>query len=207
MTLKIFSMDFFMGARRIIEVGGLLLILAIIYVETGFFLGFVLPGGDYMLFAAGMLCGSHYLDLPLPALVSLMIIAAFMGDLTGYYKGKWLGGKFFTGGNSRFFKQEYLERGSRFYHRFGLWAFILGRFLPVIRTLVPMISGATSVPMKRFLLFNALGAVTWVGTLAPLGYFIGKRYPDVINYTPYILDVFILIVFYPVFKLLFAKIK
>ena len=85
-----------LSAHGIIEYGGLILILAIIYLETGFFLGFVLPGGDYLLFAAGMFCGTHYLELPLVWLLLLMVTAAFMGDLTGYFKGKWLGQKLFV---------------------------------------------------------------------------------------------------------------
>jgi membrane-associated protein len=182
-------------------------LLAIIYVETGFFLGFVLPGGDYMLFAAGIFCGTQYLDVPLFLLVSLLIIASFLGDLTGYFKGKWVGGKFFTDNKSRFFKIEYLERGSSFYSRFGMWAFILGRFMPIIRTLVPMIAGATAFSFRKFLLFNFFGALTWVGALVPLGYFIGKTYPEVIKYSVFILLIFVAIASIPMLKIMFSKIK
>ena len=80
--------NYLFDTHHIIEYGGLLLILAIIYIETGFFLGFVLPGGDYMLFAAGIFCGTHYLDIPLFLLVLLLITASFMGDFTGYFIGK-----------------------------------------------------------------------------------------------------------------------
>jgi membrane-associated protein len=192
------------NTHRIIEVGGLLLLLAIIFIETGFFLGFILPGGDYMLFAAGIFCGTHYLEIPLIWLVGLLIFAAFLGDLTGYFKGKWLGGKLFTDNKSRFFKLEYLERGKRFYSFYGIWAFILGRFLPVIRTLVPMISGATGFHFRKFLLFNCLGALTWVGTLVPLGSFIGKTYPGVMDYSMYILIAFVLIASFPMIRIFFS---
>lgn len=185
----------------------MLLVLIIIYVETGFFLGFVLPGGDYMVFAAGIFCGTHYLELPLPLLMALMITASFMGDLTGYHKGKWLGDKLFTDNKSRFFKKEYLERGSSFYTRFGAWAFILGRFMPVIRTLVPMIAGATSFAYRKFLLFNFLGALTWIGTLTPLGYFVGKTYPGILKYSAYIIVAFILIASFPMLRIMFSKNK
>jgi membrane-associated protein len=197
--------DFIFDTHRIIEVGGLLFILAIIYVETGFFLGFVLPGGDYMLFAAGIFCGTHYLDISVGWLVFLLILASFLGDLTGYYKGKWLGARLFTDNRSKFFKLDYLEKGNRFYKKYGIWAFILGRFMPIIRTLVPMLAGATSFPFGRFLLFNGLGAITWVGSLVPLGYFIGKTYPGVIAYSPYILIIFIIIASSPMLKILFSK--
>ncbi len=194
-------------AHHIIEWGGLFLVLAIIYIETGFFLGFVLPGGDYLLFATGIFCGTHYLDIPLIWLVLLLIVAAFLGDLTGYFKGKWLGGKLFTDNKSRFFKLEYLEKGNRFYNRFGMWAFILGRFMPIIRTLVPMIAGATAVPVRKFLLFNFLGAIAWVGILVPLGYFIGEAYPDVLDYSVYIMIVFVGIASFPMLKIMFYKKK
>ncbi len=141
--------SFIFNTHKIIEVGGLLLVLAIIYIETGFFLGFVLPGGDYMLFAAGIFCGSHYLEISIFWLVTLLILASFFGDLTGYLKGKWLGSKLFTDNKSRFFKIEYLERGKKFYQHYGMWAFIMGRFMPVIRTLVPMIAGATAISPKK----------------------------------------------------------
>jgi len=195
----------YFDAHHIIEWGGLLLVIAIIYIETGFFLGFVLPGGDYMLFATGIFCGTHYLDIPLIWLVLLLIAAAFLGDLTGYFKGKWLGGKLFTDNKSRFFKLEYLEKGNEFYNKYGMWAFILGRFMPVIRTLVPMLAGATSVPFKKFLVFNFLGAVAWIGTLVPLGYFIGKAYPDVLKYSVFILILFVGIASFPMFKIMLSK--
>ncbi|HSO89193.1 MAG TPA: DedA family protein [Draconibacterium sp.] len=191
--------------HHLIEFGGLFLILAIIYVETGFFLGFVIPGGDYLLFAAGIFCGTHFLDIPIYWLIPLMITAAFLGDLTGYFKGKWLGEKLFTDNKSRFFKKEYLERGSNFYQKYGVWAFVMGRFMPVIRTLVPMIAGASAFSFRRFLLFNALGAIVWVGTLVPLGYYVGKAYPGVINYSIYILILFVVIASFPMFKIMFSN--
>lgn len=193
------------NSHQLIEVGGILLLFAIIYVETGFLLGLVLPGGDYLLFVAGMLCGTHYLDLPVTGLVGILILASFLGDLTGYYKGKWLGGKLFTDNKSRFFKIEYLERGNKFYTHYGAKAFILGRFMPVIRTFVPMLAGATAFSFRKFLLFNLLGAITWIGTLVPLGYFIGKTYPSVINYSGYILVLFVVIASSPMLKILFTK--
>lgn len=196
-----------LDTHHIIEYGGLIFILAIVYIETGFFLGFVLPGGDYLLFAAGVFCGTHYLELPLAILLLLLVTASFMGDFTGYFKGKWLGGKLFVDNKSRFFKKEYLERGSSFYNRLGMWAFILGRFMPVIRTLVPMIAGATDFKFKKFLLFNLFGAITWVCTLVPLGYYVGKAYPGVMKYSVYILFIFIIIASFPMLKIIFSRNK
>jgi membrane-associated protein len=79
--------------------------------------------------------------------------------------------------------------------------------MPVIRTLVPMIAGSTKFEFRKFLLFNFLGALTWVGTLVPLGYFIGKAYPNVMNYSIYILLMFILIASFPMLKIMLSKNK
>lgn len=189
-------------AHKIIEVGGILLILLIVYLETGFFLGLVLPGGDYLLFATGLFCGSHYLDIPLLWLLVLLIGGAFLGDLTGYLKGRWLGPKLFTDNKSRFFKMEYLERSKPFYTKYGAFAFIMGRFMPVIRTLIPMLAGASAVPFGKFLIYNALGSVIWIGTLVPLGYFLGEAYPQIINYAGYLFILFIVIASAPMLKIL-----
>jgi len=199
--------NYLFDTHHLIEYGGLFLILAIVYIETAFFLGIVLPGGDYLLFATGMFCGTQYLEIPLGWLLAMLIIVAFMGDFTGYHKGKWLGSKLFTGNNSRFFKREYLDRSSDFYTKYGILAFIMGRFMPVIRTLVPMIAGATSFRFRKFLLFNFLGAVIWVGTLVPLGYFIGKTYPGVMKYSVYVFLFFIIIASIPMIRILFTKIR
>lgn len=207
MNLLDISFETFFNTHQIIEWGGLLLVLAIVYIETGFFLGFVLPGGDYLLFAAGMFCGTHYLEIPLSLLLLLLVTASFMGDFTGYFKGKWLGKKLFVDNNSRFFKKEYLEQGSNFYTRFGMWAFILGRFMPIIRTLVPMIAGATDFKINKFLLFNLFGAITWVCTLVPLGFYVGKAYPGVMKYSIYILFIFIVVASLPMLKIMFSKVR
>jgi len=207
MNLLDISFGTFFNAHHIIEWGGLLLVLAIVYIETGFFLGFVLPGGDYLLFAAGMFCGTNYLEIPLALLLLLLVTASFMGDFTGYFKGKWLGEKLFVDNKSRFFKKECLDRGSGFYTRFGMWAFILGRFMPIVRTLVPMIAGASKFKFKKFLLFNLFGALTWVCTLVPLGFYVGKAYPGVMKHSIYILFIFIVVASLPMLKIMCSKNK
>lgn len=194
-------------SRKVIEVGGLLLLLAMIYIETGFFLGLVLPGGDYMLFSAGLFCGSEYLQIPFVLLIVLLMLMCFLGDLTGYFKGKWLGNKLFINNQSRFFKLSYLERGKKFYDTYGIWAFVMGRFLPVIRTFVPMIAGVTALSFRRFVISSGLGAIAWVGTLVPLGYFLGKTYPGITKYSAYILLLIIVAASIPIVKAVFFEKK
>jgi membrane-associated protein len=187
---------------HLIQYGGIFLLLAIIYLETGFFLGLVLPGGDYLVFTAGLLCGTHYLDVPLVLLVSCMILAAVLGDFTGYAKGRWLGPKLFSKPDARIFKKKYLEKTNVFYEKYGIWAFIIGRFLPVIRTLIPMLAGASGIKLRKFSYLNIVGGVIWIGTLAPLGYFLGDAYPELINYSVYIMIGFLLLASLPVLKIM-----
>ena len=189
--------------QHIIQYGGIILLLIIIYLETGFFLGLVLPGGDYLIFTAGLLCGTHYLDVSLPLLLVLMIAAAILGDFTGFLKGKWLGPKLFNKADARFFKQSYLVKTKAFYEKYGVWAFVAGRFLPVIRTLIPMLAGASGISAAKFSYLNVAGAVVWIGLLAPLGYFLGEAFPQIIHYSFYILIGFVLLASFPMLKIIF----
>ena len=191
--IKIFS-----NPHNLITIGGLILLLVIIYLETGFFLGLILPGGDYLVFTAGMLAGTHFLDISTFVLVPSMIGAAILGDFTGYAKGKWLGNKLFDKEENKYFKKSYILRSEQFYEKYGMGAFILGRFLPVVRTLVPMLAGASRLSLKRFSLYNVLGAVIWIGSLAPLGYFLGNEFPGLIDYSIYFLIGFVILASAPV---------
>ena len=188
---------------QLIQYGGIIFLLVIIYLETGFFLGLVLPGGDYLIFTAGLLCGTQYLDIPLLVLVTSMIAAAVLGDFTGYAKGRWLGPKLFNKADARVFKRSYLDKSKAFYEKYGVWAFIIGRFLPVIRTIIPMLAGASGLSLVKFSFVNIIGAIIWIGLLTPLGYYLGKAYPQLINYSIYFLIGIILLASFPVFKILY----
>ncbi len=187
---------------NLIQYGGFILLLVIIYLETGFFLGLVLPGGDYLVFTAGLLCGTHFLDISLLVLVTAMIAAAVLGDFTGYAKGKWLGPKLFNKADARIFKRSYLDKSKAFYEKYGMWAFITGRFLPVIRTIIPMLAGASRISLARFSYLNVAGAVIWIGSLTPLGYYLGKAYPQLMNYSIYLLLGFIVIASIPMLNII-----
>lgn len=191
-------LNIFSNPHDLIRIGGLILLLVIIYLETGFFLGLVLPGGDYLVFTAGLLAGTHFLDISIFALVPSMIGAAILGDYTGYAKGRWLGDKLFNKEENRYFKLSYLERTNAFYQKYGMGAFIIGRFLPVVRTLVPMLAGASRISLRKFSLYNVLGAVIWIGSLAPLGYFLGNEFPQLMDYSVYFLIGFVVLASSPV---------
>ncbi|HCY42127.1 MAG TPA: alkaline phosphatase [Prolixibacteraceae bacterium] len=187
---------------NLIKFGGIFILLIIIYLETGFFLGLILPGGDYLIFTAGLLCGTHYLDLPLPVLMLSMMTAAVLGDFTGYTKGKWLGPKLFDKPDAKFFKRSYLEKSRAFYEKYGAIAFITGRFLPVIRTMIPILAGANGFSLLRFSYLNVLGAVIWIGILTPLGYYLGQAYPQLLKYSIWFLVGFIIMASLPTLKII-----
>ena len=197
--------DFFSNADEIIKVGGLLLVLLMIYLETAVFLGMVLPGGDYMLFATGIFCGSNFFDLPLILIIILIVVASISGDTTGYYQGRWVGQRLFLRENSRFFKSEYLVRSTQFYEKYRAWAFIMGRFIPIIRTFLPILAGASGIHFKRFLLYDTMGAIIWVSCIVSIGYFFGKEFPEVIDYSVYILLGIVIIVSLLILKLVAHK--
>jgi len=190
--------EIFSNPQDLIKIGGIVLLLVIIYLETGFFLGLVLPGGDYLIFTAGLLAGTQFLDVSILILIPSMMGAAILGDYTGFMKGKWLGPRLFDKEENKIFKRSYLERSNSFYQKYGVSAFIISRFLPVVRTLMPMLAGASGTTFGRFSFYNILGAVIWIGTLTPLGYFLGKKYPQLMDYSVYFLLGFAIIASAPV---------
>ncbi len=200
-------LEIFSNPEDLIRIGGLILLLVIIFLETGFFLGLVLPGGDYLVFTAGLLAGTHFLDISIYALVPAMAGAAILGDFTGFAKGRWLGPKLFDKEDNKFFKRSYLLKSEAFYRKYGMGAFILGRFLPVVRTLTPMLAGASRVSIKKFIFYNITGGFIWIGTLAPLGYMLGNKYPQLMDYTVYFLLGFAILASAPVITAFLKKRK
>lgn len=193
------------NAHNLIQLGGLLLLLITIYLETGFFIGLILPGGDYLLFTAGLLCGTEYLEISLAGLIASLTAAAILGDFTGFVKGSWLGPKLFKKEKSLIFKPSYLQKARRFYDKYGAIAFITGRFMPVIRPMIPMLAGSSGYPVKRYSFMNISGAILWVGILVPIGFFVGRLYPEILKYKFFIPLVFILMASIPALTIILRK--
>lgn len=179
----------------IIKTGSYLGIATIIFAESGLLFGIFFPG-DSLLFAAGLLAGTHYLGLA-PLLV-FVCLAAILGDNVGYWFGKNVGSNLFARKDSRFFKQEYLKRTERFYGKYGGRAVVLARFVPIIRTLTPILAGVGSMKYGTFLAYNAVGGVLWGIGMVSLGYLFGAIVP---NSQHYVLPVSLLIIlasFFPI---------
>ncbi len=147
------------------------LMFLIVFAETGLIFMAILPG-DSLLFAAGALAaGNGKLEILL--LLPLMIAASFCGDQVNYLIGHQVGEKPFKR-NSRLFSWENLKKAKRFYSRHGPKAIILGRFIPVLRSVTPLVASVSGMPYLRFILFSLIGASLWASIFVLLGYFIGN---------------------------------
>jgi len=147
-----------------------LLLMGIVFVETGLLFGFVLPG-DSLLFTIGVVTGAGQLDVAL--IIVLLILSCLIGDFCGYLLGKRAGPAIFNRPDSRFFKQEHLRRTQAFYEKHGGKTIIYAKFVPIIRTFAPFIAGVAEMPYRRFLPFDAVGAAVWVPSMTMLGYYLG----------------------------------
>jgi membrane-associated protein len=147
-----------------------LILFLIVFAETGLVVTPFLPG-DSLLFAAGTFAALGSLDLWL--VVVLLIGAAILGDTVNYWVGAWIGPRAFSG-NVRFLRKDYLERTHAFYERHGGKTIILARFVPIIRTFAPFVAGVGAMSYPKFITYNIVGAVLWVGLFVPLGYFFGN---------------------------------
>ncbi|CAN5313093.1 DedA family protein [soil metagenome] len=159
----------------IIHYGGIALLLFVVFAETGLFIGFFLPG-DSLIFVSGMFCSTkpELLSVGIIGLLPLLIIAATTGNMAGYWFGKKAGPALFKREDSLIFKKKYLETTRAFYNRHGAKALILGRFLPVIRTFAPILAGAIAIDFRKFMIYNVIGATTWILVMGLCGYFLGK---------------------------------
>lgn len=167
---------FVTDVRGLIQLGGLLMICIIIFVETGLFVGFFLPG-DSLLVTAGVFAASG--DLNLVALLVSASACAVAGDQLGYWIGSRAGTALYSRPDSRFFKRKHLERAHAFYEKHGAKTIVLARFIPIVRTFAPAVAGAAEMQYRRFVSYNVIGGILWVFSTSLLGYFLGRAVPDI----------------------------
>jgi membrane-associated protein len=175
-----------LSPELIINKGGLILLLAIIFTENGLFFGFFLPG-DSLLFLAGMLCGLPVLDLTIVSLVSYIALAAFLGYIVSYFVGLKLGKWLLSRPDSIFFKARYLNIAASYFEKKQQGAIIIGRFIPVIRTFLPLCLGLIKSDFKIFMIYNFIGSIVWTSSLVLAGYFLKLIFPDLIHYLEWII--------------------
>lgn len=188
-----------LNPESIITYGGFFLLVFVIFAETGLLIGFFLPG-DSLLFTAGLLCAVNILDTNIIVLVISLTLAAILGNIVGYEIGFRLGPKLFKKEESWFFKPRYLEMTEAFYQRHGMKAIILGRFLPIFRTFIPVFAGAIKFHRRKFFIYNITGAIAWIFSLVFTGYYLGKNFPGIEEYLEYIVIFLIAITAIPVVR-------
>lgn len=176
------------GLKELIRAGGAPLICAIVFVETGFFVGFFLPG-DSLLVTAGILSAGDV--IPLKWLLAPVMLCAILGDQIGYWIGRAAGSALYRKEDSLFFRRSHLQRAHAFYEKYGGRAVILARFVPIVRTFCPPVAGAAEMPYPRYLLYDIFGGIFWVGTMILGGYSLGRTIPNISQRIHYVILVVI----------------
>ena len=167
------------NAERLLELARLLLrsplgiasLFGILFAETGLLVGFFLPG-DSLLFSVGFASGAAGVNLYVVS--AILMCAAIAGDNVGYWLGRHSGPRIFTRPQSRFFHPDHLQRTKKFYEKYGARAIMYARFIPIIRTCTPFVSGVAQMPYPRFLIFSLLGGVFWIAFMMTVGYQLGQ---------------------------------
>jgi membrane-associated protein len=157
---------------ELIRAVGVLGVMTIIFAESGLLLGFFLPG-DTLLFSAGFLATKDVFGVSIHVLVLYLIIAAILGEAVGYLFGHRVGHRIFRRKDSVLFHPDNLVRAEKFYEKYGPVTILLARFVPVVRTFVPIVAGAAKMNQRIFTIYNVLGAILWVALVTYIGYFAG----------------------------------
>jgi membrane-associated protein len=216
-----------------IQIGGLWLLLFIIFAETGLFAGFFLPG-DSLLFLAGIfaqnmsngepglahsflkLVGLGHVNnewLDLFVLIILISAAGILGNMVGYWFGKKSGPFLYERKDTFFFKKKYLLKAHDFYNQYGGWAIVAARFVPIIRTFAPIVAGVVNMNRKKFIYFNIVGCISWVTAMLMAGHFLNKWIKskfgyDLADHLEIIVIIIVIVSTAPIiYKFFFAKDK
>ena len=187
---------------------GLIFVIAIIFAETGLFVGFLLPG-DSLLFVTGLLFAKDSLHLIgfIPMIV-ILSIAGILGNMVGYWFGKKSGPLLFTKQDTFFFKKKHLIAAKEFYDEKGPGTIFLARFLPIVRTFVPIVAGVVEMDRKKFMLYNIIGSFAWITSMMCIGYFLGDRFPILQKRIDLLIIGIVAVTTLPVlFKMFFGKKK
>ena len=169
------------NVRELVRVGGYVGLTGIIFAETGLLVGFFLPG-DSLLVTAGLLASQPEFGLNVWALGALLTVAAIVGNTVGYVIGKASGPRLFTRDDSLLFKKKHLYRAEEFYRKHGGKTLVLARFMPIVRTFVPVVAGMANMPFAAYTAYNVLGGVLWIWSMLLVGYFLGRAVPGIDKY-------------------------
>jgi membrane-associated protein len=169
--LSLLAAPTFLDPEKLLVTFGTIGLLAVVFAESGLLFGFFLPG-DSLLFTAGLLASQGQLNLAV--ILVGCFVAAVAGDQVGYAFGNKVGPALFRRPDSRFFKQEYIEKAQGYFDKYGSKTIVLARFVPIVRTFAPIVAGAGSMQYRTFVTFNVLGGFLWAMGVTTLGYFLGE---------------------------------
>lgn len=172
------------------------IVCAFLFVETGLLIGFFLPG-DSLLFTAGLLVATGTIQINILLLAAAAFAAAFAGDQTGYLIGRKAGPAVFKKPDSRLLRREYVDRAHAFFEKYGRRSVVLARFVPIVRTFLPVTAGVGRMTYRSFIVFNAVGALLWGVGVTLLGYWLG-RYEWIGSNIDLIFIVIVLVSFLPI---------
>ena len=164
--------------RLLVQAGGYIGLTAIIFSETGLLIGFFLPG-DSLLVTAGLLSTQPQFGLNMWLLGVLLTLAAIIGNTVGYAIGWYTGPRLFTRDDSLLFRKKHLFQAHAFYEKHGGKTLVIARFMPIVRTFVPVVAGLAKMNFRSYTAYNVLGAVLWIWLMLFTGYFLGRFVPGI----------------------------
>ena len=197
LSLQVIHIDILSLVKSIGYIG----LFAIVFLESGVVFGFFLPGGS-LLFTAGLLASQGFFNIY--TLVIMLGVAAILGDSVGYWFGHKVGPKIFSREDSTFFHKKHINQTHLFYEKYGPKAIVLGRFVPIVRTFVPILAGVGEMSYRKFLRYNIFGGILWSFSMTLLGFFLGNSIPHVQRY---ILPFVIVIVILSILPIIFSMKK
>jgi membrane-associated protein len=161
---------------ELIRIVGFYGLIAIVFAETGLLVGFFLPG-DSLLITAGLFAARG--DLSIHALIPTLIVAAIVGNATGYWIGARTGAALYSRPDSLLFRREHVRMTHEYYERHGGKTVVLAQFIPILRTFAPVVAGVGQMGYRQFATFNVLGAILWVSSMTLAGYLLGNLVPNI----------------------------
>jgi len=191
-------LDFFhriRDVRGIIAWGGYVGLTAIIFAETGLLIGFFLPG-DSLIVTAGLLAATTGV-FNVWLLGLLLTVASIVGNTVGYAIGRATGPRLFSRENSLLFNKKHLHRAHEFYERHGGKTVIIARFMPIVRTFVPVVAGMGQMDQKRYAMYNVVGGLGWIWGMLLIGYFLGSYIPGVDQHIESVIIIVVLVSLLP----------
>jgi membrane-associated protein len=191
--------------ESLIRYGGLLLVFIAVYGQTGLFFCFFLPSGGLM-FTAGVFVATGILHYNIFTVCSLLVLASFLGNITGYWFGKKTGPLLYKRKDSKFFKQEHLRAAEVFFNKYGGMALMAGLFFPIIRTFAPVVAGMIRMDFRKFIFFTFIGSVAWILSFVLAGYLIASM-PFLKPYLKYIVIAIIVFVTIPIVIRILKQLK